>query len=715
MALLLETNLGGDLVIDLDIEGSPALCKNILKLAKIRYYTGSLLYNIQANRFCQGGDPTGTGKGGACIFGVLDAQVDDETASQKRFLKSTSGRRLTLGESRERGRIVAMELPLTKDTIGSQFLITLGQGRAGDGMDGYLVAGEEQESATPLSLGMVTEDSENILEKVERSYCDPDGRPYADIRIVRMLVLHDPFPDPSGLTEYIKGKSPGMLTEKGGQIIGSPDRSKPPQESVPERISATELEDEVEETEEQIRKRQEKEALQEDHQRAVVLELLGDLPSAEIKAPDHVLFVCKLNAITQDEDLELIFSRFDPSCNAEIIRDQETGSSLQYAFVEFSNKKQCVEAYFKMNNALVDDRRIKVDFSQSVAKLWNKHTQRLRMPKNPEQDNRGPPPDRRSSSHTNFDAPRNNHNSRGPQNSRENRALPERNDDGGSDDFGRTRRQSHDDNRGRNIPERLDNRHPPPLRHNHNRRTDERRYNQSEGGGFTDDRHRRDRERSRDDNFHRRPDGHDDSRMKHPGQEQRVDHHRRRRDTDRNGDGVDRRGSKSDEKRHAQRSGRHRHDDRQHADNIERERLTDSGNRDRRRRDERRLGEEEHRERRRHHSIDDDRRHGGNEASHHRSIGRHRTGRNEQSMPRDDSPLEGTRSHQTDEKERHRHKHKKRDKDDEERHRKKKERKRDRYDDYDDKRKRRKHDKDRTHRDRSRDGKERSRSAEGGN
>ena len=26
-----------------------------------------------------------------------------------------------------------------------------------------------------------------------------------------------------------------------------------------------------------------------------------------------------------------------------------------------------------MNNALVDERRIKVDFSQSVAKLWYKH------------------------------------------------------------------------------------------------------------------------------------------------------------------------------------------------------------------------------------------------------------------------------------------------------------------------------------------------------
>ena len=30
----------------------------------------------------------------------------------------------------------------------------------------------------------------------------------------------------------------------------------------------------------------------------------------------------------------------------------------------------CEAAYFKMNNAVIDDRRVKVDFSQSVAHLW---------------------------------------------------------------------------------------------------------------------------------------------------------------------------------------------------------------------------------------------------------------------------------------------------------------------------------------------------------
>ncbi|RVW24694.1 Peptidyl-prolyl cis-trans isomerase CYP59 [Vitis vinifera] len=105
------------------------------------------------------------------------------------------------------------------------------------------------------------------------------------------------------------------------------------------------------------------------HSRAVVLESIGDIPDAEIKPPDNVLFVCKLNPVTEvsassliiafigmpsmaialkillpsiliskirceDEDLHTIFSRFGTVISAEIIRDFKTGDSLCYAFIE---------------------------------------------------------------------------------------------------------------------------------------------------------------------------------------------------------------------------------------------------------------------------------------------------------------------------------------------------------------------------------------------
>lgn len=44
--------------------------------------------------------------------------------------------------------------------------------------------------------------------------------------------------------------------------------------------------------------------------RATILEIVGDIPDAEIAPPENVLFVCKLNPVTNDDDLEIIFSRF---------------------------------------------------------------------------------------------------------------------------------------------------------------------------------------------------------------------------------------------------------------------------------------------------------------------------------------------------------------------------------------------------------------------
>merc|ERR1719421_183670 len=112
---------------------------------------------------------------------------------------------------------------------------------------------------------------------------------------------------------------------------------------------------------------------------ATTLELLHDLPDADIEVPENDLFVTCLNPVTQDGDLELIFSRFGPIKSCEIVRDWKTGDSLQYGFIIFENARDCEEAYFKMHDCVIDDRRIVVNFSQSVAKLWNKHRTGARM------------------------------------------------------------------------------------------------------------------------------------------------------------------------------------------------------------------------------------------------------------------------------------------------------------------------------------------------
>jgi len=63
------------------------------------------------------------------------------------------------------------------------------------------------------------------------------------------------------------------------------------------------------------------------------------------------------------EDLMLILSEL--LVTRPLLRDicvpvRCTGDSLCYAFIGFDSEAACEEAYFKMNNVLVDDRRIKV-------------------------------------------------------------------------------------------------------------------------------------------------------------------------------------------------------------------------------------------------------------------------------------------------------------------------------------------------------------------
>ena len=230
-------------------------------------------------------------------------------------------------------------------------------------------------------FGQVTEGLE-VLEKINevgrsslfppfQAFCNEKFRPYVDIRILHTHILYDPYDDPVGL------KIPDA----------SPQRTVPEEEVVPRGLTKSEVEEYAHgKTAEQMEEEQKRREAQTNAQ---ILEMLGDLPDADVKPPENVLFVCQLNPITEDEDLKTIFYRFGvKSCevgvlggaiNLQIIRDHETGNSLGYAFIEFESNEAAEDAYVKMNNVLIDDRRIKVDFSQSVAKLWNRRRRGERM------------------------------------------------------------------------------------------------------------------------------------------------------------------------------------------------------------------------------------------------------------------------------------------------------------------------------------------------
>ncbi|RNE97404.1 putative RNA-binding protein [Trypanosoma rangeli] len=114
--------------------------------------------------------------------------------------------------------------------------------------------------------------------------------------------------------------------------------------------------------------------------RALMLNLLDGVAdvSGELKPPENVLFVCKLNPFTNDEGLKMCFSQCGRVLSAEVLRDRKTGNSLCYGFVEFEDVEACYRAFKKMDKVLVDDHRIHVDFSQSVSKLWAQRQRDMR-------------------------------------------------------------------------------------------------------------------------------------------------------------------------------------------------------------------------------------------------------------------------------------------------------------------------------------------------
>ncbi|KAJ1404694.1 Zinc finger, CCHC-type [Sesbania bispinosa] len=281
----------------------------------------------------QTGDPTGTGTGGDSIYKFL-------YGDQARFFSDE----IHIDLKHSKTGTVAMA-SAGENLNASQFYITLRDDL--DYLDGkHTVFGEVAEGFETLT-------------RINEAYVDEKGRPYKNIRIKHTYILEDPYDDPSQLAEFIPEASPeGKPKDEVDDDVRLEDDWVP----MDEQLNPAELEEVI----------RSKEA----HSRAVVLESIGDIPDAEIKPPDNVLFVCKLNPVTEDEDLHTIFSRFGTVSSAEIIRDHKTGDSLCYAFIEFEDKQACEQAYFKMDNALIDDRRIHVDFSQSVAKLWSQYRRR---------------------------------------------------------------------------------------------------------------------------------------------------------------------------------------------------------------------------------------------------------------------------------------------------------------------------------------------------
>ncbi|XP_046998699.1 peptidyl-prolyl cis-trans isomerase-like 1 isoform X2 [Schistocerca americana] len=96
----------GEIVIELYWKHAPATCRNFAELVRRGYYNGTKFHRIIRDFMIQGGDPTGTGKGGISIYGrAFEDEIHEE-------LKHTGAGIISMANS-------------GPNTNGSQFFITL--------------------------------------------------------------------------------------------------------------------------------------------------------------------------------------------------------------------------------------------------------------------------------------------------------------------------------------------------------------------------------------------------------------------------------------------------------------------------------------------------------------------------------------------------------------------------------------------------------------
>lgn len=103
--VVLDTTMG-EIVIELYWDHAPNTCRNFAELARRGYYDGTIFHRIIQDFMIQGGDPTGTGRGGTSIYGKNFA---DEIHPD---LKHTGAGIISMANS-------------GPNTNGSQFFITL--------------------------------------------------------------------------------------------------------------------------------------------------------------------------------------------------------------------------------------------------------------------------------------------------------------------------------------------------------------------------------------------------------------------------------------------------------------------------------------------------------------------------------------------------------------------------------------------------------------
>ncbi|KAI3824156.1 hypothetical protein L1987_05605 [Smallanthus sonchifolius] len=174
----------GDLNIELHCDITPRACENFITLCERGYYNGVVFHRNIRNFMIQGGDPTGTGKGGESIWGK---PFKDEVNSK--LLHS--------------GRGVVSMANSGPHTNGSQFFILY---KSANHLNfKHTVFGGVVGGLTTLS----------VMEKVP---VDDDDRPLEEMKIISVSVFVNPYSEPDEEEEEKKNEP---IEDEENEKIGS--------------------------------------------------------------------------------------------------------------------------------------------------------------------------------------------------------------------------------------------------------------------------------------------------------------------------------------------------------------------------------------------------------------------------------------------------------------------------------------------------------------
>ena len=143
----------GDVVVELDAAKAPKSVANFLQYVKAGHYDGTIFHRVISGFMIQGGDPTGTGRGGPGY------QFADEFHGELQF---------------DRPYLLAMA-NAGPGTNGSQFFITVGP--------------TPHLNRRHTIFGEVTDpDSQKVVDTIATTPTSPGDRPQRDVVIERVEV-----------------------------------------------------------------------------------------------------------------------------------------------------------------------------------------------------------------------------------------------------------------------------------------------------------------------------------------------------------------------------------------------------------------------------------------------------------------------------------------------------------------------------------------------